>query len=112
MNFHGGYSTFEFLILSSFRADAVPKWMKSVVSDFQKIVTEVEENIGSRKVFLKNNLGSWIQFEEMVDQINNHLDGVETENLNRSIRSHNSLHSVEQQMQKLEKHKQNMVCVI
>jgi len=93
--------------------NSLPTWMGNVVQEFKQNVTVVDAKIEDRSQFLRENLRSWIQFEEIVDQINGHLDNVEGENLvlkGNEAYKYDSLHAVEQQMKQLLGHKENMVC--
>lgn len=95
--------------------NSLPPWMGNVVQSFKDNVNTIDAKMDQRSKLLKDNLNSWIQFEEFVDQINSHLDSVEGENLGKSGSlscKYESLHAVDQQMKQLLKHKENMVSLI
>ena len=48
----------------------LPEWLKKSVDQFGSNVGELDTKIEQRSKYLKNNLKCWIEFEELVDQIN------------------------------------------
>ena len=48
----------------------LPAWLARSVDRFGDCVGELDTKIEQRSKYLKNNLKCWIEFEELVDQIN------------------------------------------